>query len=154
MKLDAAEHAGIGKNQRVRGGVENEVIVFARRVRGGEDAELAGHAKVDTEPGVDGRSGLGGGALETEKNLFRGGGGGVVNSLSERGAKGGGGRGAEKFFGVVGVDAENRRGAQRGLVPAFAEKFGFSEFGHRELRDERVTTNEMNFGENFRCKIN
>jgi hypothetical protein len=84
VKLNAAEETWVGENERVGGGVEDEVVVLARGMGRRRNRKVAGHAEMDAEPRVDrggGGQGGRGGTLKAEKDLLRGGGGGGENGV-------------------------------------------------------------------------
>jgi hypothetical protein len=53
VKLNAAEETWVGEDERVVGGVEDEVVVLARRMSRRCNGKVTGHAEVDAEPSVD-----------------------------------------------------------------------------------------------------
>ena len=116
--VDAAELAGVVKDEGAIFLVEDEVVVFRREVRSGGGAEVAGHAKVQAEPEIVG---------ETKEHLFAGGFGGDEFLAGEFAEEGEIVTAKDALFAVK-MNAEDF-GVEAG-IPLAAVVIDFGEFGH------------------------
>jgi len=144
VEEDASELARVVEDQGVFGEVQDEMVVFCRRIWGlvgtrpsrfcGNGFELAGHAEVDSEPGVFGKA---------EEHLFAVGLGIKQLRASERGAEFGDINPAQNAFFRMQMDGNDPLVASR--FPLFAVIFDFGQFGHGRInRKERRERKDKN----------
>jgi hypothetical protein len=120
LELHAAEHAGIGVDQRVARGEEREMVVAPRRVVRRFHAQLATHAEMDAQPRAP---------AEAKGHLLRGRRRSHQAGADQGAAQGGDIHSAEGPRALVRQHAGHRF-ILCGLLPAAAEKFDFGQLGH------------------------
>ena len=121
VEEDAPEQSRVAEDEGLVALTEEEVIVIAGDEGGGFVAEFAGHAEVESEPGV---------LRETEEHLFAARFGGEKFCAGQKAEQGWEVVATKDSFVGVQVDFEDR--VAEADIPAAAEVFYFGEFRHGE----------------------